>query len=68
MVGTLGMVSDDETDRHDEGDDVEPLIPIDSDAEMMATARRRYGAVGAIVAGLYGRALAKRLDQNGEPK
>lgn len=24
--------------------------------------------VGAVVAGLYGRALAKRLDQNGEPK
>lgn len=45
------MVSDDASDRHDEGDDVEPLIPIDSDAAMMATARRRYGAVGAIVAG-----------------
>lgn len=50
-VGTLVVVSDDASDRHDEGDDVEPLIPIDSDAAMMATARRRYGAVGAIVAG-----------------
>ncbi|MFV0315558.1 MAG: phage holin family protein [Microthrixaceae bacterium] len=26
------------------------------------------GVVGAVVAGLYGRALAKRLEQNGDPK
>ena len=40
-------------DRPDEDDErpVEPIAPVGSDAQMMAAARRRYGAVGAMVAG-----------------
>lgn len=52
MIATLTRV----TDRHDETrdvdpDEIEPIAPVGSDAQMMATARRRYGAVGAMVAG-----------------
>ncbi|MGA0366313.1 MAG: hypothetical protein ACO3N1_04020 [Ilumatobacteraceae bacterium] len=40
-------------ESRDEGDlePVEPLTVTSDDAQMMATARRRYGAVGAMVAG-----------------
>lgn len=57
MIATLTRV----TDRDDETGDVEPdeiepeaiepIAAVGSDAQMMATARRRYGAVGAMVAG-----------------
>ncbi|MGA1541620.1 MAG: hypothetical protein ACO38D_03945 [Ilumatobacteraceae bacterium] len=38
-------------DEDDDLESVEPLTVTSDDAQMMATARRRYGAVGAMVAG-----------------
>ncbi len=38
-------------DEDDNLEPVEPLSAVSDDAQMMATARRRYGAVGAMVAG-----------------
>ncbi len=40
-----------ESRDEDDLEPVEPLTVTSDDAQMMATARRRYGAVGAMVAG-----------------